>query len=161
MAFNFLKAIVCRRTIRLNLATLIPPLTPAEALKRRPHTTELFRGREMPKCGPTDDACCDQFSPSVTRHKGGGYNMGHCVQAGCSGSPVFNFHPVPGRPLPSFDGGQFPQGHCVPKQYRPKPGDANSPARAKREAATTSLGSDDTTELRGMKCGPTDDACCD
>merc|ERR1719487_1248844 len=27
-------------------------------------TTTLFRGREMPKCGPTDDACCDQFSPS-------------------------------------------------------------------------------------------------
>merc|ERR1712100_625583 len=102
-------------------------------------TTTLFRGREMPKCGPTDDACCDQFSPSVTRHKGGGYNMGRCVQAGCSGSPVFNFHPAPGRPLPSFDGGQFPQGHCVPKHYRPKPGDANSPARAKREAATTSL----------------------
>ena len=124
-------------------------------------TTELFRGREIPKCGPNDDACCDQFSPSVTRHKGGGYNMGRCVQAGCSGSPVFNFHPAPGRPLPSFDGGQFPQGHCVPKHYRPKPGDANSPARAKREAATTSLGSDDTTELRGMKCGPTDDACCD
>jgi len=127
-------------------------------------TTELFRGREIPKCGPNDDACCDQFSPSVTRHKGGGYNMGRCVQAGCSGSPVFNFHPAPGRPLPSFDGGQFPQGHCVPKHYRPKPGDANSPARAKREAATTSLGSDDTTELfrgRVVKCGPTDDACCD
>merc|ERR1712100_983471 len=127
-------------------------------------TTTLFRGTPVPKCGPTDDACCDQFSPSVTRHKGGGYNMGSCVQAGCSGSVVFNFHPAPGRPLPSFDGGQFPQGHCVPTHYRPKPGDANSPARAKREAATTSLGSDDTTELfrgRGVKCGPTDDACCD
>jgi len=138
--------------------------TPAEALKRRPHTTslssddttELFRWPQAPiepgrtaKCGPTDDACCDQFSSSTHAQKGGGWRVGDiCVQAGCSGTPVFNMHPVPGGSLPNFDGIQFPQGHCVPTHYAPKPGDAHTPAEAlKRRPHTTSLSSVDTTSL--------------
>merc|ERR1711907_332787 len=112
-------------------------------------TTELA-------CGPNDDGCCDSFSAPIQRAKGGGWQMGACIQAGCAESPVFNMNPPPGAYVNHFDP-PSPWPHCVPKDYRPKPGEAYSPARVKR-TKTTSLTSVATTELA---CGPDDDGCCD